>query len=275
MYLPRRPRLDQFAIFVYHRVAPITTNCAPPTFNVPPQLFRSQLEGLLEQGFKFLALSEVLRRRSNNQSLPPRTAVVTFDDGYECVYEEAWPILREFDIPATIFINTAFLGQQEPFPFDTWGLAHRNLVPAASYRPLTVNHCREMAASKKLIELGAHTHTHADFRGKAQLFQQDMTLCLQRLREEFELQQPTFAFPFGKPRFGFTEEPLVNLVRDFGLPCSLTTQASCAQLSESPFYWGRFNVYDWDTARTLTAKALGYYGWIARFFERFARVWPA
>ena len=60
MYLPRRPVLDQFAIFVYHRVAPITASCALPTFNVPPSLFRSQLEGLLEHGFKFLAPSEVL-----------------------------------------------------------------------------------------------------------------------------------------------------------------------------------------------------------------------
>ena len=70
---------------------------------------------------------------------------------------------------------------------------------------------------------------------------------------------------------GFTDFSLIEIVRSLGVRCSLTTEATCAQLSDSPYYWGRFNVYEWDTADTLAAKALGFYSWVP-LFERMTPV---
>src|SRR5690349_10065919 len=163
--LPVPAAEDEFGILIYHRVTPVQPGCAAPTLNVPPEVFREQIVGLRHQGFRFLSLAEVLRRRAAKESLPARTVVLTFDDGFESVYEFAWPTLREFKIPATIFINTAYLDQPTPFPFDAWGLRYASSVAPVSFRPLTIDQCREMAGTG-LIELGAHTHTHADFRGR-------------------------------------------------------------------------------------------------------------
>ncbi len=266
--LPFQPAKNNFGILIYHRVAPVVPGYASPTLNVPPQLFREQIVGLLRQGFTFLPLEDVLRRREAKSTLPPRTVVLTFDDGFESVYEFAWPTLREFNVPATIFVNTAYLGQETPFPFDAWGHAYENEIPRVNFRPLTVAQCREMTATG-LIELGAHTHTHADFRGQPEIFRHDMQICLESLSETFQIASPTFAFPFGKPRMGFTDFSLTEIVRSLGVRCALTTEATCAQLSDSPYYWGRFNVYEWDTADTLAAKALGFYSWVP-LFERLA-----
>ena len=41
---------------------------------------------------------------AQGEPVPPYVVVVTFDDGFESVYEHAWPVLREFRIPATIFV---------------------------------------------------------------------------------------------------------------------------------------------------------------------------
>jgi peptidoglycan/xylan/chitin deacetylase (PgdA/CDA1 family) len=266
--LPVQTAKNDFGILIYHRVAPVVPGYAPPTLNVPPQLFREQIVGLLRQGFTFLSLGEVLRRRAENGAVPPRTVVVTFDDGFESVHEFAWPTLREFNVPATIFVNTAYLGQENPFPFDAWGHAYANDVPPVSFRPLTIAQCQEMVATG-LVELGAHTHTHADFRGRPDVFREDMQVCLESLSETFQITSPTFAFPFGKPRLGFTDDALTEIVRNLGVRCALTTEATCAQLSDSPYSWGRFNVYEWDTADTLAAKALGFYSWVP-LFERLA-----
>jgi peptidoglycan/xylan/chitin deacetylase (PgdA/CDA1 family) len=266
--LPLQSKKNEFGILIYHRVAPIVPGYAAPTLNVPPKRFHEQIAGLKRQGFGFLSLREVIRRRAENGTVPPRTIVVTFDDGFESVYEYAWPTLREFKVPATIFINTAYLGEESPFPFDAWGHAYANKVPPASFRPLTIAQCKEMA-STGLIELGAHTHTHADFRGQPDKFRQDMQVCLQSLKDTFQITSPLFAFPFGKPRMGFTDSSLVGIVRSLGVRCALTTEAACAQLSESPFHWGRFNVYEWDTTETLAAKALGFYSWVP-LLERLA-----
>ena len=58
-------------------------------------------------------------------SLAKRSVVVTFDDGYESVHQCAWPGPRELKIPATIFVNTAFLDSDAAFPFDEWGVEHQ------------------------------------------------------------------------------------------------------------------------------------------------------
>ena len=114
-----------FGILLYHRVAPHVRGVAEPSLNVTPQRFREQIAGLMDRGYVIRPLSEVLRNRKLGLPPPPRTVVVTFDDGFASVYARAWPVLKEFKAPATIFLNTAFMDSGEPFPFDRWGLAHR------------------------------------------------------------------------------------------------------------------------------------------------------
>ena len=107
------------------------------------------------------------------EPIPRRTFVVTFDDGYESVYETAWPILKELSIPATVFIVTSYLDSGRPFVFDDWAAAGSAAAPAAAWRPLSTAQCNEMARDG-LIELGSHTHTHADFRGRPEEFRRDL-----------------------------------------------------------------------------------------------------
>jgi peptidoglycan/xylan/chitin deacetylase (PgdA/CDA1 family) len=271
-HLPRKPSEDEFGILAYHRVAPIQPNCPPPTINVTPDRFREQITGLVRQGFKFLPLEEVLRKCAARESLPPRTTVLTFDDGFESVYEYAWPTLRELKIPSTIFLTTGFLNAQTPFPFDAWGRTYSEKIPPISYRPLSHSQCVEMIDSD-LVELGAHTHTHADFRNRDEEFRADMELCLEHFEKHFGITRPSFAFPFGKPSLGFARPSSINVARELGVTCALTTEAVSARTSDSPFSWGRFNVYDWDTSKTVAAKLLGYYSWAPLIAERAVQLW--
>jgi peptidoglycan/xylan/chitin deacetylase (PgdA/CDA1 family) len=197
--------------------------------------------------------------------------VVTFDDGYQNVFTQAWPVLRDLRVPATIFVNTAFLDSAAPFPFDKWGLTHRHDAPPDAYLPLTAAQCREMHASG-LIDLGAHTHTHQDFRGRPDAFQRDLQTCVELIRESFGIRDATFAFPFGRRRSGYVSDELVAAARQTGVTCGLTTEAELVDPTSDPFSWGRFNVYEFDTGATLAAKLQGWYGWAPRWEERLSRV---
>ncbi|MBC8355939.1 MAG: glycosyltransferase [Planctomycetes bacterium] len=262
------PRVaGQFGILLYHRIANDITGIEKPSINVPPRQFERQIRGLAEAGFVFWSLRRVLEHVARGERIPPYVIVLTFDDGFEGVYRNAWPILRELKIPATVFLATAYLGSKQPFPFDHWGQSHSNSVPPSVYRPMTIEQCQELAASR-LIEFGAHTHTHEDFRNRPDAFREDLQTNVTALKEMLPVTEVAFAFPYGTPRLGFAEEALTLAAREVGVSCALTTRSSLVQPDESPFEWGRFTVFPWDTGATLAAKLGGWYGWAPAIKDR-------
>jgi hypothetical protein len=211
------------------------------------------MAGLLADNFRPCSLREVLARSRHGPPLPPRTFVVTVDDGFENVYEYAWPIFRELGIPATVFLATAYLDTTEPFPFDDWSAAGSPLVPAVSWRPLTTAQCAQMLAGG-LVDLGSHTHTHDVFRDRPEALRQDVLESLTVLQQRFALTGIPFSFPFG-----IAEPALIAAVRGTGVLCSLTTKTSMVAPGSDPFGWGRFRVTQADTARSLAGKLDGWY----------------
>jgi peptidoglycan/xylan/chitin deacetylase (PgdA/CDA1 family) len=254
-------------IVTYHRVAPRVPGLPAPLHNVAPRRFREQLTTLLRHGYEFLPLTDVLKMRALGESPDPQTAVVTFDDGFESVYHYAWPTLRELGIPATIFVSTAYLDQNAAFPFDSWGIAYQGTAPPESYRPLTTEQCCEMLDGG-LIDFGAHTHTHADFRGRPEEFRLDLQQSVDIVRERFDRETVTFAFPFGNRRLGFASEELVAAAKKTGVACGLTTESVLVDTRTDPFTWGRFNAFAWDSGATLSAKLGGWYDWAPKLYRR-------
>lgn len=253
-----------FGILTYHRIAAEPAGAPKPLHNVAPERFREQVAGLRARGFRIWPLSKVLERPAG---IPPRTLVLTFDDAYATVHTRAWPVLRELGAPATVFLATAHLDDERPFPFDAWGRSNRHRVPTESYLPLSRAQCREMTASG-LVELGSHTHSHGDFRGSPEPFSRDLEVSLRVLREDFGVAQAPFAFPYGNPRLGYASEALRAAARRSGVTCALSTEPVLVDASSDPFCWGRFNVFPWDSSRTLAAKLEGWYSWAPRAWQR-------
>lgn len=246
-------RDNPFGILMYHRVTPRIAGTVEPNLSVTPSRFRSQLAGLLSWGYRAWPLRRVLACRQAGEPLPARVFVVTFDDGYDCIYHHAWPILRELSAPATVFVVTSYLDAEKPFSCDKWAAAGRTDVPAEAWKPLSTAHCAEMVAHG-LVEIGSHTHTHADFRGRPEAFRQDLTQSLGHLRSALGLQQASFAFPFGHH-----DAAMIAAARDLGATCALTTQREPVLPRTDPFSWGRFNVRERDGVAALAFKLSGWY----------------
>jgi len=252
------PRLTQaVGILMYHRITEEIPGVPPPTWNVPPARFAAQLEGLLARGWQAWPLEQVIEYHRRSQPIPRRTFVVTFDDGYANNFYQALPILRRLAVPATLFLATAYLDRRQPLPFDDWEAAGSTQVPQEAWRPLTTKECQQLVASG-LVTLGAHTHTHGDFRGQPQRLQSDLARCLAVLRERFFLESPPMALPYGTWADGFASQELLAAAQQAGVSCCLTTQPRLVLPGQSPFGWGRRGVEAGDTAATL-AGWLG--GW--------------
>lgn len=78
---------------------------------ISARALREQLDYLSEY-YRFIALSELALRLDSSGSLPPGLVAITIDDGYRDAYEVAFPLLRDYRVPATIFVVTDFIDRQ-------------------------------------------------------------------------------------------------------------------------------------------------------------------
>ena len=66
----------------------------------------------LNKHYSLVPLSQICDSLTGGKSLPPRAAVITIDDGFRDVYEIAFPLLRKYSVPATLFVITDFLDEK-------------------------------------------------------------------------------------------------------------------------------------------------------------------
>lgn len=95
----RRAATPKFVILCYHRVG---TGGVPLYSELPRNVFEAQMS-FLRKRYRVVSLEEVCHGLRNGASEP--AVAVTFDDGYEGVFSEAFPILSKYRIPATVFLT--------------------------------------------------------------------------------------------------------------------------------------------------------------------------
>ncbi|MEY2490633.1 MAG: hypothetical protein QOC70_2575 [Verrucomicrobiota bacterium] len=101
-----KPAIDQNAqvvIFGYHR---FVNNVRRPDTEITPQAFEAQMQELKNKGISVIPMQDFLAWRRGEKGIPAKSAVLTFDDGWKSQHEVAWPILKKFNYPVTLFIYT-------------------------------------------------------------------------------------------------------------------------------------------------------------------------
>ena len=76
---------------------------------VTPAAFEAQMQALKESGFTVIPMQDFLAWRRGEKSIPQKSCLISIDDGYRSGYEVAWPILKKYEYPFTMFIYTAFV----------------------------------------------------------------------------------------------------------------------------------------------------------------------
>ena len=101
----RRDGFQTIPILTYHRFA---QDCPSPLC-MPAAAFRAQMRYLKDNRYHVLTADELFAFVQHRRPLPPRSVLITIDDGYRSVYEIAYPILRELDFSAVLFIYTELI----------------------------------------------------------------------------------------------------------------------------------------------------------------------
>jgi peptidoglycan/xylan/chitin deacetylase (PgdA/CDA1 family) len=101
-----KPAVDQNAqvvIFGYHR---FVNSVRRPDTEITPQAFEAQMQELKNKGISVIPMQDFLAWRRGEKAIPAKSAILTFDDGWKSQHEVAWPILKKFNYPVTLFIYT-------------------------------------------------------------------------------------------------------------------------------------------------------------------------
>lgn len=181
-------------ILVYHRFG----EDKYPSTNIRLSQFEAQLDYLEANNFSVIRLSELVDALQNQRPIAPKTVVITVDDAWLSVYENAFPRLQALGWPMTVFVNTRVIDQQNPSSMS-WA------------------QMREMQAAG--IEFANHSTTHdkliqhadestRDWRARVtEEIQQAQT----RLNDELDSDLKLLSYPYGD-----YSEALANLTQQLG-----------------------------------------------------------
>ncbi|TCP12447.1 biofilm PGA synthesis lipoprotein PgaB [Crenobacter luteus] len=95
-------------ILNYHEIAN-PADARIPAYAVSPTNFVRQLDWLKNNGYRFVGIDELLADRAGGKPLPDKAVLITFDDGYENFYTQAYPVLKMFGAPAVVSLVGSWL----------------------------------------------------------------------------------------------------------------------------------------------------------------------
>jgi peptidoglycan/xylan/chitin deacetylase (PgdA/CDA1 family) len=94
------------AVLGYHD---FSTTLKETEMRINTQKFRAQMQYLKDQGLSVISMADFTAWKQGKKAIPPRSVVITIDDGWSSVYTDAYPILKEFRYPFTIFLYTKYI----------------------------------------------------------------------------------------------------------------------------------------------------------------------
>ncbi|SRR5712691_4643897 len=108
-----RWRQHRLLILAYHGISIADEHAWNGALYMPPDLFRTRLQIIKRSGCTVLPLGEALERLRVGE-LPAKSVSITFDDGTYDFYRQAYPLLKEFDFPVTLYLTTFYCDFNRP-----------------------------------------------------------------------------------------------------------------------------------------------------------------
>jgi peptidoglycan/xylan/chitin deacetylase (PgdA/CDA1 family) len=228
------PGEKRCVILMYHRFRVVPGN----KFEVSHADFRAQMDYIARNGYEVISIDRLVEalQTQDPDLLPPRSVVITVDDGYRSVYDYAWPVLAEYGFPFAVYIYTNYVG--------------------AGGKSMSWAELSELAADD-LVTVGSHSISHSNLAsakkaGPAYPYWLERELTYPKLRLEAATGKPvrTFAWPYGS----FNSYALGVAVQA-GYEGILTIYPGANSMETSPYYLHRYGIY-WHTPLWLFARIL-------------------
>jgi peptidoglycan/xylan/chitin deacetylase (PgdA/CDA1 family) len=213
-------------VLYYHSVREPADN----EVTITPKMLRTQLEYIKNQGYIALTVSELKNYLLNDSPIPEKSIVITFDDGYMDNYYNAFPILKDLNMVATIFCITSSLN-------GSYYLSKEAINEMSNYgidiESHTVSHHKlnQMTYDEQLTELKESKNTLESITGK---------------------EVDSLAYPF----VDFNDDS-IKAARTAGYTLAFTTKRGLSDRDDNPLKLDRIYIsskYDMNTFKEVLTK---------------------
>lgn len=185
---------------------------------ITPQEFDEQMAYLHNNGYHTISPDELLDYMQDHKTLPDNPILITFDDGYQDAYTEAYPILKKYNFKATVFLITDYIGNSNRYL--TWEQVKEMHDGGFSFGSHTLSH----------ISLSAVTNEEAEFQ-----------LIKSKEAIEWRLKKPVryFAHPGG-----FYNQATSQLLRDAGYRAAFTVNLGRVNTDSDVYALRRIPIFE-------------------------------
>lgn len=195
-------------VLQYHKIDVPTRDALVRGGYTPPGRFNRQISYLKSRGFVFYSASELIEYYLEHGSFPPKGITLTFDDGWKDNYTHAFPVLRQLQLKATIFLVPSCIGQTSS-KAQAEGESGRQHLSRAEI----------LEIARYGIEFGSHSMNHKLLH---QIPQPEVKLEVEESKRQIEdlLQKPckVFAYPAG-----YFSEEAQRAIADAGYLAAFST----------------------------------------------------
>ncbi|PYI58324.1 MAG: hypothetical protein DMC59_08750 [Verrucomicrobia bacterium] len=236
-----KPVVDQTAqviIFCYHR---LVDKVRYPGTEITPAAFEAQMKELKDRGITVIPMQDLLAWKRGEKNIPPRCAVVTFDDGWKSQYEVAWAIMKKFEYPFTMFIYTegvrgGSLGGGEAITWEQLADMRDNGVDieahTATHQDLREGHTIMVANPG-----GKRSRTKLTGPQYEQWVRNEVVGCKELLEQRLGIKVNCFAVPFGN-----YNEHVKELARNAGYEAMFTVYGQPITFTSALDSLGRYAI---------------------------------
>jgi peptidoglycan/xylan/chitin deacetylase (PgdA/CDA1 family) len=211
--------MSKAIILMYHNIDNPPKGARIPNLYVTPRMFRFQMWYLDTAGFRVLSIQDLVAAVEAGDT-HHNMAAITFDDGYMDFYKNAYPVLKHYGYPSTVYVVSKLVGKD-----NVWDARNENFG-----KPL-MDLEKIIEVSGNGVQIGSHTRTHPELTRISSGGQNEEISASKKDLEEL-LNHPvdTFCYPGGDHN-----EQVKEAVKIAGYRNAVTTQRGHVEKGCDPY----------------------------------------
>lgn len=210
---------------MYHNIGKPPKGVETPNLYVTPGMFKFQMWYLKWANFNVVTIQDMMRLIGEGRT--HRMISLTFDDGYRDFYENAYPVLKHYGYPSTVFVMPGLMGEEHA----------EDREHAKVGKPL-MDWETVAEISKNNVMIGSHSMTHPSLVDiPIPEVVRELTVSKREIEKKINRPVDLFCYPYGKQNDRVREE-----VRNAGYAGSLSTLRGCVKQSFDPYCLNRVPV---------------------------------